>query len=181
MLLFYAFILVLAVQRIFELMIARRNEQWMLKRGAREFGQRHYRFIVLIHTLFFAIYFFEVIAGKRELSRAWPVLLSLFALTQLVRIWAITSLGKYWNTKIIVLPGAAIVKKGPYRIMRHPNYLVVLLEFLIIPCIFEAYFTAVLFTLLNLLILTVRIPAEEKALKAVTDYESIFFKVNHRL
>lgn len=176
MLLFYAFVLLLAVQRIFELGIARRNEQWMLKRGAQEFGQRHYRFIVSIHTLFFAVFFFEVIAGKRELSPAWPFLLGLFALTQLVRIWAITSLGKYWNTKIIVLPGADIVKKGPYRIMRHPNYLVVTLEFLIIPCIFEAYFTAVLFTLLNLLILTIRIPAEENALKDFTEYESIFIQ-----
>ncbi|MBB6444329.1 isoprenylcysteine carboxyl methyltransferase family protein [Bacillus benzoevorans] len=173
---FYTFILLLAVQRICELVIAKRNEQWMKKRGAREYGQRHYHFIVLIHVLFFVVYFLEVTAGDKELTPVWPFLLSLFALTQLVRIWAITSLGKYWNTRIIVLPGATLVKKGPYRFMRHPNYLVVSLEFLIIPLLFEAYMTAIIFTLMNFLILSIRIPAEEKALKAVTDYDSTFIQ-----
>lgn len=176
MVLFYSFILLIILQRISELVIAKRNEQWMKKRGAKEFGQRHYRLIVFIHTLFFVVFYLEVKLGERELSPAWHVLLILFALTQWIRIWAITALGKFWNTKIIVLPGAALINKGPYRFMKHPNYLVVSLEFLIIPMLFHAYLTAGLFTLLNLMILTIRIPAEEKALKSISDYDGVFQK-----
>jgi methyltransferase len=173
---FYAFILLLITQRLAELIIARRNEQWMKQRGAREFGQTHYRLIVLLHSLFFVSYWIEVTIGERMLSPAWPFLLTLFLLTQLVRVWALASLGKYWNTKIIVLPGASVVKKGPYRFMKHPNYLVVTMEFLIIPLLFQAYYTAILFTLLNLVILSIRIPAEEKALHELTEYPISFMK-----
>jgi methyltransferase len=77
----------------------------------------------------------------------------------------------YWNTKILLLPGANVIAKGPYRFMRHPNYTVVSLELFVIPLIFGAFFTAALFTILNILMLRVRIPAEEKALMELTDYE----------
>ena len=80
----------------------------MKKRGAQEFGQSHYRLIVFIHAMFFVIYFLEVMIWQTDLSSAWPSLLSLFVLTQIIRIWALTSLGKYWNTKIIVLPQAPL-------------------------------------------------------------------------
>ena len=93
-----------------------------------------------------------------------------FLLTQLIRVWAITSLGRYWNTKIIVLPGAKMVNKGPYRFLKHPNYLVVTIEFIVIPLLFEAYFTAFFFSLLNGIILRIRIAAEEKALYQLTGY-----------
>nr|WP_295971689.1 isoprenylcysteine carboxylmethyltransferase family protein [uncultured Bacillus sp.] len=166
---FYAFLLLLFVQRMVELMIARQNEQWMKKRGAKEFGQKHYRFIVLIHSLLFLVYYLEVTIWHKELSPVWPLLLLLFAVTQLVRIWIISSLGRFWNTKIIVLPDASLVKKGPYRFMKHPNYLVVTLEFLIIPLLFQAYYTAILFTLLNGFILAIRIPAEERVLNELTE------------
>jgi len=167
---FYLFILFILLQRIYELVIAKRNEVWMKKRGAKEFGQSHYRIIVFIHTMFFIIYLLEVKIWQTELSPAWPYLLSLFVLTQLLRIWAIVSLGKCWNTKIIILPGVQIVEKGPYRFLKHPNYLVVFIEFIIIPLMFQAYFTAFLFTILNGAILAIRIPAEEKALNELTEY-----------
>ena len=170
MLIFYLFLLMLVMQRLGELMIAKRNEQWMKSRGAIEFGQAHYRLIVTIHTMFFVVYFLEVTAWQTKLSALWPMLLSLFIVTQVVRIWALASLGRYWNTKIIVLPQANIVKKGPYRFLKHPNYLVVSLEFIVIPLLFEAYFTAFLFTILNGIILSIRIPAEEKALNELTEY-----------
>src|SRR3954454_12390882 len=127
---FYLFFLMLVLQRLGELMMAKRNEQWMKGRGAIEFGQAHYRLIVTIHTMFFVVYFLEVTAWQTKLSALWPMLLSLFIVTQVVRIWALASLGRYWNTKIIVLPQANIVKKGPYRFLKHPNYLVVSLEFI---------------------------------------------------
>ncbi len=170
MFIFYAFILLLIAQRLAELLIARRNEQWMKQRGAREFGQTHYRFIVFFHSLFFVSYWIEVTVWDSALSPIWPLLLTIFLFTQLVRVWALTSLGKFWNTKIIVLPGASVVQKGPYRFLKHPNYMVVILEFIIIPLFFQAYYTTILFTVLNLLVLSIRIPAEEKALNELTEY-----------
>jgi methyltransferase len=162
------------IQRLCELGIARQNELWMKKRGAQEFGQEHYRFIVCVHTLFFVVYFLEVTIWKTGLSPVWPILFGFFVAAQIIRIWAISSLGKYWNTKIIVLPGANIVQKGPYRIIKHPNYLAVAIEFITIPLLFQAYFTALLFTILNGVILAVRIPAEEKVLNEFTQYQISF-------
>lgn len=154
-----------------ELIIAKRNEERMKQRGAKEFGQLHYRFIVLVHSMFFVVYFIEETVWKRGVSVAWPLLLSVFILTQIIRFWALLSLGKYWNTKIIVLPNAPIIQKGPYRLMKHPNYLVVTVEFIIIPLLFNAYLTATLFTILNGIILAIRIPAEERALHTLSEYK----------
>jgi methyltransferase len=158
------------LQRITELIIARRNEKWMKSHGGKEFGQNHYKLIVGIHVLFFLIYIGEVVVFQKNLSPQWYYLFVLFLITQTGRVWALTSLGKFWNTKIIVLPNAKIVAKGPYRFLKHPNYLIVSLEFLIIPLIFQAYFTTVIFTILNLWILSIRIPEEEKALREFTSY-----------
>ncbi|WP_249365486.1 isoprenylcysteine carboxyl methyltransferase family protein [Cytobacillus citreus] len=171
---FFMFITVIIFQRVFELLIAKRNERQMKRRGALEFGQSHYKFIVFVHSMFFVSFIIEVICFNKELSSSWAVLLILFLFTQAGRIWALFSLGSYWNTKIIVLPYADIVKKGPYRFMKHPNYTIVAIEFIIIPFMFQAYLTAVLFTILNAIILFIRIPAEEKALKELTKYEEAF-------
>jgi methyltransferase len=168
---FYFFIIVIVGQRIIELVIAKRNEKWMKGQGAVEFGKGHYPYIVLMHAMFFISLFSEVFFGSKALSPLWPWLLAVFVLTQAVRVWALASLGKYWNTKIIVLPNANIIKKGPYQLIQHPNYLVVTIELIIIPMMFEAYATSILFTLLNVVILSIRIPAEEKALKQLTEYE----------
>ncbi|PLR79605.1 hypothetical protein CVD25_11795 [Bacillus canaveralius] len=176
--LFFIFLAVVITQRIIELVIAKRNERWLKKRGAIEFGKAHYRIIVFIHALFFICLLFEVIYFKKELSFFWPLLLVLFLITQAGRIWALTSLGRYWNTKIIVLPGSEVVKKGPYQFMKHPNYVIVSLELLIVPLLFDAYITALLFSMLNALILSIRIPAEEKALKDLTEYDRRFAATN---
>ncbi|MFE8702166.1 isoprenylcysteine carboxyl methyltransferase family protein [Cytobacillus sp. FJAT-54145] len=171
---FIVFISFIITQRLFELVIAKRNEKWMKQQGAKEFGRSHYLVMVSIHTLFFLFYIWEVLTFEKQLSFTWPILLPVFLLTQLGRIWAITSLGRYWNTKIIVLPNAKIIKKGPYQFLKHPNYVIVTIEFIILPLLFQAYITACLFTFLNMLILSIRIPAEEKALKELTEYESAF-------
>ena len=171
---FTIFIALIIIQRIAELCIAKKNERFMKSKGALEFGQSHYPFIVAVHSLFFVSYIIEVNLVGHEVSSYWPILFPLFLLTQAGRIWALKSLGPFWNTKIIVLPNAKIVRKGPYRFIKHPNYAIVSAEFLIIPLMFEAYLTTILFTILNIIILAIRIPAEEYALKKLTAYEQAF-------
>ncbi|MDP4161912.1 MAG: isoprenylcysteine carboxylmethyltransferase family protein [Bacillota bacterium] len=174
MVFFYLFFVTVTLQRICELIIAKQNEKWMKKQGAVEFGQAHYRAMVLIHFLFFLSFLSEVIFLKKVISPFWVVLLILFLITQVVRIWALFSLGKYWNTKILVLPETKVVKRGPYRFLKHPNYAIVTIELMIIPLLFQAYLTAIFFSILNMVILSVRIPAEEKALKELTNYDGEF-------
>jgi methyltransferase len=162
------------IQRIFELGVAKSNEKWMKKRGAIEFGVRHYRYMVLMHFLFFIILISEKIFMNVGLSSLWGMLIILFLIAQLFRIWVITSLGRFWNTKIIVLQNANVIRKGPYRFIKHPNYFVVAVELAVVPLMFNAYLTASLFTILNIIILMIRIPEEEKALRELTEYEGTF-------
>lgn len=157
----------ICIQRLVELRIAKGNEQYMKQQGAIEFGQSHYPFIVGLHILFLCSLLLEYLLKNPSLNILWGLLLTLFFLLQISRIWVIKSLGHFWNTKIIVLPNANLVKKGPYKWISHPNYVIVALEILVIPLIFQAYFTAVIFTILNMVMMLVRIPAEEAALKSV--------------
>lgn len=161
----------LIAQRLTELVIAKRNERWMKARGAFEVGAEHYKWIVAVHVLFFLSLLIEVEGFGARPAFWWPIPFAFFAMAQFLRFWALGSLGRYWNTKIIVLPEAKVVEKGPYRFLRHPNYTIVATEILAIPLIFQAYVTAIVFTILNaLVLLIVRIPAEEKALREVTNY-----------
>ncbi|MFG6494330.1 isoprenylcysteine carboxylmethyltransferase family protein [Fictibacillus sp. UD] len=160
------------IQRLVEVRIAKSNEQKLRNKGAVEAGKDHYKWMVLMHVSFFVAFFSEVYLLNAKPPSWWLIPFVLFLIAQVVRIWAISSLGVYWNTKILLLPGAKVVAKGPYRFMRHPNYTVVSVELLVIPLIFGAYYTAILFTILNILMLRVRIPAEEKALMELTDYEN---------
>ncbi len=170
MLFFYLFFTVVVAQRIVELVIARKNEYMMKSKGAKEYGQSHYKFMVMIHTLFFLSLLIEGGILSPSINRFWPWLLALFFITQIGRIWVINSLGEYWNTKIIVLPNADVVVKGPYRFIKHPNYFIVTIEFFVIPLLFNAYWTMFLFALLNQVILSIRIPLEERALREGTNY-----------
>jgi methyltransferase len=169
------------LQRIVELGIAKSNEKWMKQEGAIEFGVVHYRYLVLMHMLFFVSLVSEKVFFNRQLSQVWPLLLFGFILVQLIRIWVLATLGKYWNTKIIVLAGANVITKGPYRFIKHPNYFVVAIELVIIPLLFNAYLTASLFTILNVIMLMIRIPVEEKALKELTEYAGTFQACNRFL
>ncbi|MDN3016765.1 isoprenylcysteine carboxylmethyltransferase family protein [Paenibacillus sp. BSR1-1] len=169
--LFFSFII---LQRIVEVLVAKNNESWMKKRGAIEFGEKHYRFMVLMHSLFFISLLLEKLLFNRGFSTVWPWVLMIFVLAQFFRIWVIASLGRFWNTKIIVLPDAPAIRKGPYRYIRHPNYFVVTIEFLVIPTLFSAYLTACLFTIFNAIMLAIRIREEENALKSITEYEGTF-------
>ena len=163
---FYVLIGFVILQRLLEVRYARSNEIAMRKQGAIEVGAGHYKWIVLLHILFFLSLVLEVWTMGSESGSGWQVFLIIFAIAQILRIWALASLGRFWNTKILILPGAEKVKKGPYRWLPHPNYIVVALEIAALPLIFGAWRTALIFSILNaLLLLLVRIPAEEKALQ----------------
>ncbi|MBS4173220.1 isoprenylcysteine carboxylmethyltransferase family protein [Bacillus sp. FJAT-49736] len=167
---FIIFLTIVLIQRIVELWIARKNEIWIKSKGGMEAGKRHYKVMVLIHTCFFLSLLMEVYLLKRTLIQNWWIFLAIFILTQAGRVWVITSLGRFWNTKILVLPNAKIITKGPYRFMKHPNYFIVTLELFLIPFMFQAYYTLIAFFILNQLILAIRINAEESILRTYTDY-----------
>lgn len=163
--LLWILIIILALQRISELLIARRNEQKVLSEGAVEYDRSGYKVIVAMHVAFFLSFIAEYYILRRSLNTLWPLLLTIIVLAEILRYWAISSLGKYWNTKILVTAGAPLVSRGPYKYMRHPNYLAVVIEIAVIPLIFSCYITSVMFTLFNLMVLRRRIRIEESALR----------------
>lgn len=171
---FLLFVSIVILQRIIEVMVAKRNEKKMLSAGAYEVGGSHYPFMIALHVSFFISLIGEVILFERTISPWFLLLFIVFLLVQALRIWCLISLGPFWNTKIIILPSAKVVKKGPYLFVRHPNYLVVCTEILLLPLMFQAYFTAVCFTILNFIMLSIRIPTEEKALIEATNYSKTF-------
>ena len=157
---FIVFIIFLITQRLSELYIASRNEKWLRSQGAVEYGREHYPYIVALHTLFIISIIVEYII--RGGSSVDIIFLILFILLLLFKFWALSSLGKYWNTKIFRVPGSGPVKKGPYKLFKHPNYFIVVCEIAIIPLVFHLYYTAIIFTILNAVMLTVRIRVENR-------------------
>ncbi|MFB4165438.1 isoprenylcysteine carboxyl methyltransferase family protein [Alteribacillus sp. JSM 102045] len=154
------------LQRLAEVIYAHQNEKRMKAKGAVEIGASHYKWIVMLHIFFFLSLITEVSGRQFELGKGWQVFLLLFFIVQCLRIWTLVSLGQYWNTKIIVLPGEKKVSQGPYRWLSHPNYVIVGVEIIILPLIFGAWITALFFFAANtIILLTVRIPAEERALE----------------
>lgn len=156
---------VTAMQRLLELRLAQRNAELLRKEGGYEVGADHYRTIVLLHFCFFSALLLEFGLRRPPLALWMLGPLAIFLLLQVVRAWCIHSLGKYWNTRIIVIPGMTLVRKGPYRFLKHPNYVVVTLELLFFPLMFGCFATALLFPLLNVLVLRKRIAVEEQALR----------------
>lgn len=159
---FAAFVLFLLLLRLGELLLARRNERWLLQRGAVEYGREHYRWIVTLHALFFVSLITEYVCTSTGCYSV-PLMILYFLLLGF-KAWAIFSLGRFWNTRIYRISGYPLVKKGPYRFLKHPNYIAVIGEIALIPLIFHLYVTAVLFTLLNALMLSVRIREENRVL-----------------
>jgi methyltransferase len=158
-----AAVIVLALvtlQRLGELVIAKRNTRALLARGAYEASPGHYPLIVAVHAGWLLTLFW--LAPGKAIS--WP-LLGIFLLLQLARLWVLASLGVRWTTRIIVLPGAPLVAKGPFRFLRHPNYAIVAAEILVLPLAFGLWQVALIFSGLNAAVLAIRIKAEEKALK----------------
>lgn len=160
----FLFLGLLALQRVGELLLARRNERLMKAEGAYEVGAGHYRWIVLMHIGWFVSMIVEYLLRQPEPSPGWPVLLAVFLLMQFLRYYVIATLGRYWNTRIIILPGARRVRRGLYRYINHPNYWIVRVELLVVPLIFQLYITAVVFSILNFFLLRRRIRIENEAL-----------------
>jgi methyltransferase len=153
-----------ATQRLLELALARRNERKTRAKGAVERGRKHYPFIVALHSLWLVSVLVEGTLRGPELPTLWPVPLALFLLVQPLRYWAIFSLGESWNTKILIVPGMKLVRQGPYKYLNHPNYIAVIVEILTFPLIFGAWVTALVFTALNAILLSIRIQEENRAL-----------------
>jgi methyltransferase len=153
-----------ATQRLLELVLSRRNERRVQARGAVERGREHYPLMVALHALWIASTLVEGILRGPEVPALWPVPLALFLLAQALRYWAVFSLGESWNTRILVVPDAKLVRRGPYKYLDHPNYVVVVVEILAFPLIFGAWVTALVFTALNAALLYVRIREEDRAL-----------------
>ncbi|WP_010530782.1 isoprenylcysteine carboxyl methyltransferase family protein [Lentibacillus jeotgali] len=162
------FILAIIMQRLAELSIAKSNEKWMKSMGGIEKGEKHYKWFIILHCCFFISILTETSLNKHILTDVNYFLLLIFLAAQAGRVWCIHTLGKFWNTKVIVLPGVIVIKKGPYKYVKHPNYIIVAVELFVIPMLVGAQLTAVLFPLLHLLLLRIRIPREEKALTKAT-------------
>jgi methyltransferase len=155
-----ALLALVVVLRLVELVHAQRNTQALRRRGAVEIGCGHYPLLVVLHAAWLASLFLLVPANA-PLSLPW---FALFLLLQGARLWVILTLGPWWTTRIMTLPEAPLVQRGPYRFLRHPNYAVVAAEIAVLPMVFGAWRLALIFSLLNALLLGWRIRIEERAL-----------------
>ena len=152
----------LVTQRLLEVRRARANERWARERGAVEHGREHYWLFYVLHPAWLLSLLLEGRASRRKVN--WPAFL-LFLALQPLRYWVMHTLGRYWNTKILIVPGGERVTGGPFKHLKHPNYAVVALELAAAPLAVGAWRTAAAFSLLNAaLLLGLRIPAEERAL-----------------
>ena len=171
----FAWILVvLFLQRMAELALCRRNRRALIASGGKEFHPETYPVMVALHTFFFLSLAWESYPWRVPLdSRTTACLAGLVAVTTL-RYVSIATLKGRWTTRIVSVPGSKVVRAGPYRFFRHPNYLVIVLEFLLFPLLLRAPFTLVAFSLANLLVLRQRIRLEENVLRETTDYGERF-------
>jgi methyltransferase len=148
-------------ERIAELFISERNRKALVARGGFEAGASHYPLMVGMHVLWIGAVTAWVVFAPSQINVALAVI---YALVQVLRIWVMTTLGRYWTTRIITVPDAPLVARGPYRFLRHPNYVVVVIELAIMPLMFGAWHIAAAFTILNAIVLWIRISAENSAL-----------------
>lgn len=155
--------IMLLLLRISELLLSKRNERWLLKNGAIEYGREHYPIMVLLHTCFMVSLVVEY--SIQPIASYSMVLIVIYFLLIAFKAWIILSLGKFWNTKIYRVKEYPLVHKGLYKYIKHPNYLIVITEIVLIPLAFHLYYTAIIFSLLNLAMLYVRIKEENKALQ----------------
>ena len=154
-------LLLATLQRLIELVIANRNTRALLAEGAYEVGRGHYPAIVFLHTAWLAVLWAFFLTGL-TLLQPWAAIA--YLLVQALRLWTLLSLGRYWTTRIIVVPNAPLVRKGPYRFIRHPNYLVVVLEIALLPLALDSWPLALGFSAVNAIVLAWRIRTENATL-----------------
>jgi methyltransferase len=155
-----AIVLLVVAQRLGELAYARRNTTLLKERGGIESGRGHYPVMVLLHVLWLIAIWLGI---QRDSSVRWFPL-SVFLVLQVLRVWVIATLGRYWTTRIIIVPGEPLVRRGAYRFLTHPNYLIVALEIAVLPLVFGQASNAAVFSVLNLLILGWRVRLENRVL-----------------
>ena len=170
MIAYFALLALIAIERLAELRRSHRNAARALEAGGMELGRRHFRVMALAHALFLPACALEVWLLDRPFIPAlgWPML-GLVVLAQALRAWVVATLGPRWNVRTIVIPGESVVTDGPYRFVRHPNYVAVILEAFAVPLVHSAWLTAIAFTAVNVPLLAVRIRCEEAALAAHSD------------
>ena len=166
----YALLVVaVGIERLAELIVATRNARWAFAHGGVESGRGHYPVMAAMHTAFLVACIAEVAVADRPFLPwlGWPML-ALVVASQALRWWCVATLGHQWNTRVIVVPGLPLVSAGPYRWLRHPNYVAVVVEVVALPLVHTAWVTALVFTLANAVVLAVRIQVEERALATVS-------------
>ena len=162
---FLALVGLVALERVAELVVSRRNAAWSFARGGRETGRRHYAVMVVLHTSLLVGAVVEATLRRPEVPLALAAtMVAVVIASQALRWWCITTLGPRWNTRVIVVPGLAPVTDGPYRWLRHPNYVAVVAEGAALPLVHGCWITAAVFTVLNAALLAVRIRVENAAL-----------------
>ncbi len=165
---------VVALQRLFELRLSRRNQMILEAIGGREYHPESFRNVAALHGLFLATLLAESYPWRIPFDALTASCLAALVLLSGLRYWCVSTLGAYWNVRIVVVPGAAAIRTGPYRYLRHPNYLAVALEFLFLPLLLRAPVTLAVFLIPGLLVLRQRIRLEELALRENTDYGAVF-------
>ena len=167
---FTILVVLVGVERLAELVVSKRNAAWSFERGGVETGFSHYPPMVVLHTGLLVGALVEAYVRDPHVpgALAWSMLLVVL-LAQALRWWCIATLGRQWNTRVIVVPGLAPVTRGPYRLLTHPNYVAVVVEGIALPLVHAGWVTAVVFTVLNAVLLTVRIRAENAALATLEE------------
>ncbi len=165
---FTVLVALVALERLAELVVSNRNAAWSFARGGRETGQGHYRFMVLLHSGFLVAMLVEAWVRRPEVppTLAWTML-ALVVASQALRWWCIATLGRRWNTRVIIVPGLPPVTSGPYRFLSHPNYVAVVVEGIALPLVHGAWVSALVFTVANAALLVVRIRVENAALRTL--------------
>ena len=169
---FTVLVVLVGLERLAELVVSKRNAAWSFERGGVESGFSHYPFMVVLHTGLLLGALVEAYARRPDVpsALAWSMLV-VVVLTQALRWWCIATLGRQWNTRVIVVPGLAPVRGGPYALTRHPNYVAVVVEGVALPLVHACWITAVVFTVLNAVLLTVRVRVENTALSSLSEPE----------
>jgi methyltransferase len=167
---FVVVVALVTLQRLLELVVSRRNAAWSLARGGVETGRGHYPVMVALHSAFLVGMVVEAFVRRPVVpaALAWSMLVLLLA-AQAVRWWCVVALGHRWTTQVVVVPGLPRVRTGPYRWLRHPNYLAVVVEGVALPLLHACWITALAFTVLNAALLRVRIRTENAALESLPD------------
>jgi methyltransferase len=170
---FTLLILAVAVERLIELVVSNRNQKWSQTQGGVEYSFGHYPFMVFLHTGLLAASLVEFYIFKPKLipGLVWAMF-SLVIASQFLRWWCVFTLGKRWNTRIIIVPNLPRITSGPYRFLQHPNYVAVVVEGFALPMVGFSWITATVFTLLNIPLLFIRIRAENQALATLPTADS---------